>query len=778
MRASLSFGIFVVGSALAAYGQPSCTTGLCLQQVSCPAGQTTSLSGVVYAPNGIDPLPNVLVFVPNAPLAPFTPGVSCPAPGTPPSGSPIVGATTAVDGSFTIANVPVGSNIPLVVQVGRWRREVTIPGTVACANTAFSTRMPKNHTEGDIPFFAIASGSADQVECVLRKVGVDDAEFTDPGGGGRINLFLSTGAPGAQVDAATPSADSLLGSQTALNQYDVLMLPCEGRESPKPSAELANLVGFANGGGRVYSSHFSYVWMNHNPPFDKVAYWDVNQPELADGVATIDTTFSDGQTLAQWLQLISATATEGQIPLSTVRHDMNGVVAPTQSWMTLNDPAHGNPVMQFVFDTPVGSAANQCGRILFNEYHVENSNIKSVTTFPAECLQNGTTPPMTPQEKLLEFSLFELTNDGAPATLTPTAQDFGTQPIGFASATQNFTWTNNSIFPSAVTLLTASGDFSVLGSNCSSVAAGASCQIQVSFEPAGVGARVGTLTVGSAGTTLTAALTGNGVPDFAVSTAALTFGSQDVGASQSQTFTVTNTASGAATVPLLQLTGDFRASDNCGAELAGGASCTVQVTFTPTGTGPRSGTLNGGAASYPAATMVLSGNGVDYSLADSPAAGSVIAGDPMTTMLTATPIAGFSAPIRLSCTTTAAGASCSAAAGSLALSGKASTQVTMLTTSKYTVIGYGGFGGGWLWLIALGSGWSVWRVRKTVGSRASVVLMLGVLALGSMAVTGCSDKQPALNPVYTAPGSYGFTVTATDGFLVRSATYTLAVRAN
>ena len=121
----------------------------------------------------------------------------------------------------------------------------------------------------------------------------------------------------------------------------------------------------------MYASHFSYVWMYQNPPFNTVANWAVNQNALPDGIATIDTTFPGGQQLAQWLQLVGATTTSGQVAISTIKHDMNGVIAPTQSWMTLNEVAVSNPVMQFTFNTPIG-APNQCGRILFDEYHVEN----------------------------------------------------------------------------------------------------------------------------------------------------------------------------------------------------------------------------------------------------------------------------------------------------------------------------------------------------------------------------------------------------------------------
>ena len=360
--------IVLLGLRVQAFAQPSCTTGLCLQQAACPNGQTTSITGTVYAPNGTDPLPNVTVYIPNAPVAPFTAGVSCPVVGAPPSGSPIVGNITANDGTFTLINVPVGSNVPLVIQSGRWRRQVTLPTTTACTNTALPATlavMPQNHTQGDIPFFAIATGSVDQVECVLRKAGIQDSEFTNPGGGGRINLYRGSNSPGAVIDSTTPSQTALITNAATLNSYDVLMLPCQGNQYIQPAAELANFIGFANAGGRVYSSHFSYVWMYNNPPFNGVANWSVNQTvpsNLGSGEipATVDQSFTEGQELAQWMQLpaIGASTTLGQINVSTVKHDMNGVIPPTQSWLTLNSPMgnDSNPVMQFVFDTPIPPA--------------------------------------------------------------------------------------------------------------------------------------------------------------------------------------------------------------------------------------------------------------------------------------------------------------------------------------------------------------------------------------------------------------------------------------
>src|SRR5262249_26104824 len=105
-------------------GSSTTCTRPCLQQQSRPGGGTPTLSGSVFSPNGIDVLPGALVYVPNggaAPgwgLQPFQDGVatqhcSC---GSDVSGSPLVSAVTNFDGTFTIKDMPVGTNIPLVIQ--------------------------------------------------------------------------------------------------------------------------------------------------------------------------------------------------------------------------------------------------------------------------------------------------------------------------------------------------------------------------------------------------------------------------------------------------------------------------------------------------------------------------------------------------------------------------------------------------------------------------------------------------------------------------------------
>ncbi len=743
-------------------------TGLCLQQVSCPGGGTTTLSGKVYAPNGTDPIPGALVYIPNAAVAPFTPGVSCSNTGQQPSGSPLVGTTTAVDGTFTLANVPVGSNIPVVVQSGHWRRQMTIPTVQACANTTFPMNLPRNQSEGDIPKIALVTGKADAVECVLRKVGLDDAEFTDPGGTGRINLFVSNGS---KLDAGTPNI-STLATTVSLASYDVLMLPCEGSAIPKTPEQLQNLVQYANAGGRIYATHFSYTWLYQNPPFENVVQWTENQNDIPNGTATVDTSFAKGQILSQWLTVTGASNTPGQIPISTLREDFSGLNAGTQSWLTLNNAVLGNPVMQFTFDTPVNSPSTGCGRVLYDEYHVENRTSGSGLAFPAECDTGG----LTPQERLLEYNLFDLTADGSPPTLTPSSGNFGSALVNTTGGMQTFTWTNKTPFPVEVSSANAGGDFRVTNNSCSTVAPAASCVISVTFAPTVLGADNGTLTVNANTGPLTAALTGTGSSPLILSAPALDFGKVDITGSAVQTLTLSNNTSFSSPLPALTLTGDFTEQSGCAATLAPFSSCAISITFKPSTTGTRSGAISFANAALNLASAALTGTGVDFTLALSPTTGSVTAGGSATTQGLLTPIAGFANAVALACTTNAADSTCNVAAGISSATGGTNYLVTISTASPFA--GQASVGRGWFGsVIAFFTGLVL--LRKRFNHKVLVLARLGVVALGlalaSGGLAGCGDVAVPFAADYTKAGTYTYTVTATDGVLTHSATFALTV---
>jgi parallel beta-helix repeat protein len=90
---------------------------------------------------------------------------------------------------------------------------------------------------------------------------------------------------------------------------------------------------------------------------------------------------------------------------------------------------------------------------------------------------------------------------------------------------------------------------------------------------------------------------------------ALNFGSVATGTtSAAQTVTVANPTGSAASVSSISASGDFAQTSTCGSSIAANGSCTVSVTFTPTATGARAGslTVNAGGVTN---TVSLTGNG-------------------------------------------------------------------------------------------------------------------------------------------------------------------------
>ena len=98
---------------------------------------------------------------------------------------------------------------------------------------------------------------------------------------------------------------------------------------------------------------------------------------------------------------------------------------------------------------------------------------------------------------------------------------------------------------------------------------------------------------------------------IAVFPATLTFASQTVSTTTPLQFVyITNTGTDPLALSSITASGDFSAAHNCGTTLAAGASCAVAVSFTPTATGARTGTLSlvDGAAGSPH-TVALTGTG-------------------------------------------------------------------------------------------------------------------------------------------------------------------------
>jgi Bacterial Ig-like domain (group 3) len=440
-------------------------TILCMTAVACgvAAAQNTTISGTVYDPRGASglPLPNVLVYASTAAVTPPPSGVQClTSANSTPTGPNMVSYTyTAVDGTFTLQNIPENASYTIVIQAGKWQRQFSeTVGTSPLTSLVLS--MPANHTQGNMPYIAIATGSVDGAECVLRDMGISDSEFTDDNqtvnSGGFVHLYKGSANAGAEINASTPSETTLMtaiqsGTTTPiLNGYDMVMFPCQSTASNQATPSGAtNLLNFAEAGGRIFATHYSYAWLDPAVPYDAqfgaVANWTTGaEQQITSGVGTVQENFSDGIFLADWLKDAGSTVagTSNEVDISTLRTDVSSVNAPAQSWVTLNSgqyPGQGSatPVMQMTFNVPFGApAASQCGRVMYNDYHVVTVS-DSGTIYPKECPSYSATAPnnfnpsytMSAQEEMLEYALFDLSTFVQPVVVPTVTVTFAPSPL-------------------------------------------------------------------------------------------------------------------------------------------------------------------------------------------------------------------------------------------------------------------------------------------------------------------------------------------------------------
>ena len=575
-------------------------TGIACNIDSCGGDYTkTQVTGKVYDPAGKNPIYNVLVYVPNSTVTALTDGVSC-APCSAGSGSPIVSALTDYAGTFTLKGVPTGTNIPIVVQSGKWRRQLTIPTVTKCVSNSTASltgsdglpliRFPKNRSEGDIPRIAFVSGSADPFQCVISKMGMDVSAassevgvstvtgvattlitngtfeaatltgwtpagafaapstakfhggaqavqlgnplaastdnsvaqtFTAPALGGqltfwylsvcksstasdwltatlvdnttsgtttvvgktctntgtwvqastaltaghnytltlanhdslatnftysyfddvaitatgfnpaRIHYYQGTNSAGQDLSATlgggAPSANTLYDTAAHLDQYDAVILSCEGNEYNKGATINQNLVDYATLGGRIFATHYSYAYLQFAAAASQwpnvVKFWNHTSNPTDPMTTIINQTFPKGDNFAKWLNFTGASPTLGRLAIQEGRHDYD-YVDPTRAtpWMYSN--GSGAP------PTPLAPAGSDC---------IANSDCASNV-----CLAVTSTSAIANGD--FETGLTSWTGTGAVVTTSTTthggtkSMQLGNASPGFDnSATQTFT---------------------------------------------------------------------------------------------------------------------------------------------------------------------------------------------------------------------------------------------------------------------------------------------------------------------------------------------------
>ena len=262
--------------------------------------------------------------------------------------------------------------------------------------------------------------------------------------------------------------------------------------------------------------------------------------------------------------------------------------------------------------------------------------------------------------------------------------------------------------------------------------------------------------------------------------------------STGQQLTLTNTGETAISITGFTVTGDFAQSNNCGSSLAVGSACVVNVVFTPTAVGTRTGSI-ALVGSATVAPVTLTGTGLlppDFSVGDSSnnatTSLTVSAGLSGTVSLKFTSVNGFTGSIALTCAasgTAATGVTCTVPSPvTLAAAGTTTATVTLTTTARTTATasGLGSMptNGRMAWLILAGlmtGGMLMVRRNGRAVRVGGLLMMLFTLTLG---VTGCgSSSKLNLSPNAngTPNGTYTYVVTATSGTLVHKETINLTV---
>ena len=241
--------------------------------------------------------------------------------------------------------------------------------------------------------------------------------------------------------------------------------------------------------------------------------------------------------------------------------DTSGIITTVAGNGSSGFSGDGGPATSARLRNPFGVAPDGSGNLFISD--LSNNRIRKVS-FP--------NPPA------VSLSIADLT--------------FGNQGVGTISTAQIVTLTNTGASLLTITSIAVSVDFAQTN-DCVTLAASASCTVNVTFTPTVTGLLSGDLTIASddpSGPKLVA-LSGTGIAAaVSLTSTSLTFVAQLVGTTgDSQIVTLTNTGSASLNFSSIVASGDFAQTNDCGASVAAAESCTITVSFTPTGDGIRNG---------------------------------------------------------------------------------------------------------------------------------------------------------------------------------------------
>jgi hypothetical protein len=273
------------------------------------------------------------------------------------------------------------------------------------------------------------------------------------------------------------------------------------------------------------------------------------------------------------------------------------------------------------------------------------------------------------------------------------------------------------------------------------------------------------------------------VPNAALSPSTLTFATQLMGTTSSpQVISLTNSGTAALTISSIAASGDFAQTNNCGTSLAAAASCSINVTFTPTTTGSRTGSIavTDNASGSPQ-TIALSGSASGFSLSANAQSLTIASpGGSATTSLSFSSLAGFSGTVALTCSVSYQGTgtandtpSCSLSPTSVSVSGTSSATSTLTvstTAATSSSVAPRLFGNSGIALASLLVATLIPRRRRRMP------LLLCLLSFAVLSVlAGCGGSSTPKD-AGTTSGNYRVVVNAASGNATATSTVTVTLQ--
>jgi hypothetical protein len=185
--------------------------------------------------------------------------------------------------------------------------------------------------------------------------------------------------------------------------------------------------------------------------------------------------------------------------------------------------------------------------------------------------------------------------------VSPASLNFGSQGVGTTGTPQTITISNPSNVSFNIASIAASGNFSQTNNCGASLPIGDHCAVNVTFAPTATGLQSGAITVTDSTkiSPLAIPLSGTGVngPFLTPAPSRVNFAPQGLGTSSNPAVIMfVNSGNAVLNISSIGITGtnasDFSLKNACGSSLAAGASCSVNVTFTPTAGGSRTASVS------------------------------------------------------------------------------------------------------------------------------------------------------------------------------------------